>query len=252
MRTIAVTAGKGGVGKTTLTVNLGIALKNLGFRVCIIDANFTAPDVALHFGFSPETTIWEALKGKKTKITDALYEHECGLHIIPGNQDLEVAADRNVYKRLKRKMKSLKYDFLILDTPPGLGDDARSALIPAKEVLVVATPEWTSLANAYRAALFASDMKKNVIGLVLNRSTVHELEPNPTMIENVMRLDVLARIPEDMAVRKSVAIQNPVALSYPNSAAATEIRKLAHLMGNVPWKDQRKWWQRLWVFLGHL
>ena len=130
MRTLAVTAGKGGVGKTTLTVNLGIALRNLGFRVCIIDANFTAPDIALQLGFSPETTIWEVLKGK-SELTDALYEHECGLHIIPGSQELDVASSRDVYKRLKRKMKKLKYDFIILDTPPGLGDDARAALIPA-------------------------------------------------------------------------------------------------------------------------
>ncbi|MBR9681553.1 MAG: P-loop NTPase [Candidatus Altiarchaeota archaeon] len=251
MRTLAVTAGKGGVGKTTLTVNLGLALKNLGFRVCIIDANFTAPDVALHLGFSPDTTIWDALKGKN-HLSDALYEHECGLHIIPGSQDLEVAANRDIYKRLKRKMRKLKYDFIILDTPPGLGDDAKSALIPAKEIIVVATPEWPSLANAYRAALFASDMKKHVIGVVLNRATVHELEPNPVMIENVMRMEVLGKIPEDMSVRKSIAIQNPVVLSYPESAASIEIRKTAHLLGGIPWKDQRQWWQKLWMILGQV
>jgi len=251
VRIIAVTAGKGGVGKTTLTINLGLALRMLGFRVCIIDANFTAPDVALQLGFSPEVTIWEALKGKN-QLGDALYEHECGLHIIPGSQDMEVAASRDVYKRLKRKMRKLKYDFIILDTPPGLGDDARSALIPAKEVMVVATPEWTSLANAYRAALFAGDMKKHVMGIVLNRSTVHELEPNAVMIENVMRMEVMGKIPEDIAVRRSIAIQNPVVLSYPNSPAATEIRKIAHLLGGIPWKDQRKWWRRLWMFLGQV
>ena len=133
-----------------------------------------------------------------------------------------------------------------------MGDDARAALIPAKEVLVVATPEWTSLANAYRAALFAHDMKKNVMGLILNRSTVHELEPNPLMIENVMRLDVLGKIPEDMAVRRSIAIQNPVVMSYPKSEAATEIRKIAHMLGGIPWTDQRKWWQRVWTVLGHM
>ena len=251
MRIIAVTAGKGGVGKTTLTVNLGLALRNLGFRVCIIDANFTAPDVALHLGFSPEATIWEVLKGK-TPLSDALYEHECGLHIIPGSQDMEVVANRDVYKRLKRKMRKLKYDFIIIDTPPGLGDDAKSALIPAKEVIVVATPEWPSLANAYRAAIFASEMKKNVMGIVLNRSTVHELEPNPIMVENVMRLEVLGKIPEDMAVRKSIAIQNPVVLSYPTSPASVELRKIAHMLGGLPWKDQRKWWQKLWMILGHI
>ena len=107
MRIIAVTAGKGGVGKTTLTTNLGVSLCKLGFRVCIIDANFTAPDVALHFGFTPETTIWEVLKGKEP-LEDALYEHACGLHIIPGSQELDVASSRDVYKRLKRKMRKLK------------------------------------------------------------------------------------------------------------------------------------------------
>jgi len=249
VRIIAVTAGKGGVGKTTLTANLGVALCQLGFRVCVIDANFTAPDLAIHFGFSPETTIWEVLKGKEG-LDNALYEHACGVHIIPGSQDMEVATNRETYKRLKRKMRKLKYDFVILDTPPGLGEDARAALIPAKEVLVVATPEWTSLANAYRAMLFAQQMNKQVLGMVLNRASAHELEPNPMMVEHVIGTQVLATIPEDIHVRKSVSLQNPVCLAYPNSESARQFRKVAHYLGGLPWHEKLPWWQRLFTFVG--
>lgn len=239
VRIIALTAGKGGVGKTTLTANLGVALTNMGFKVCVLDANFTAPDLAIHFGLNPDTTIWEVLKNKEP-IDNAIYEHDCGLHIIPGS----TAADKfskDIYKRLKRKMRGLRYEFLLLDTPPGLGDDAISALVPAKEAIIVTNPEWTSLNNAYRMYLKARDMRKKVAGIIINRSMVHEYEPDSNLIKNFTGLVTIGEIPEDMNIRKSIAVQNPAVLSYPTSKAAKEIERIAAHIGGIDYLPKNGW-----------
>jgi len=249
VRIIAVSGGKGGVGKTTLTANLGVALTKLGFRTCIIDANFTAPDLATHFGIYPETTLWDVLKGKRS-VEEALYEHACGLHIIPGSMGVE-EFNPQIYKRLRRKIRKLKYDFIVIDTPPGLGEDAKAALTPANEVLLVANPEWTSLANAYRMLQFALKRGKKVTGLVLNRVMVHEYEPHESMIERVLGIPLVGKVPEDIYVRKSIAVQSPVVLLYPEAEASREINRIAMKLGGISYGEKREGiLRRILRFLG--
>lgn len=238
MRIIAITAGKGGVGKTTLTANLGTALTKLGFRTCVVDANFTAPDLATHFGLQPETTLWDVLKGKE-KIDDALYEHACGLHIIPGSSGVE-EFNPEIYKRLRRKIRKLRYDYVLLDTPPGLGEDAKAAITPASEVIIVANPEWTSLANAYRMLQFALKKGKKVTGLVLNRVMVHEYEPTETMVETVLGIPIIGKIPEDIHVRKSISIQSPVILLYPEAPASREMSRIAMKLSGITYGERKE------------
>ncbi len=247
MRIIALSAGKGGVGKTTMTTNLGVALTKRGFKVCVLDANFTAPDLGTHFGMNPDYTIWEVLQSRDS-INDALYEHDCGLHIIPGSSDVKKYS-KDIYKRLKRKMRRMKYDFILIDTPPGLGDDAKAALIPAKEVIIVTNPEWTSLNNAHRMFVTAKAMKKKITGLIINRSMVHEYEPDGKMIHKFTNLEVIGEIPEDITVRKSIAVQNPVVLSYPESKATKEINRIAAFLGGIEYKTKTGWLTKLMKIL---
>ena len=248
MRIIAVTAGKGGVGKTTLVSNLGLALTKLGFRTAVLDANFTTPDIATHFGMEPETTIWEVLAGEP--IEDAIYEHNSGLHIIPGALKMPKKFDRDMYKKLKRKTRTLKYDCLLIDTPAGLGDDARAALMPCKEALIVANPEWPSVFNAGKAAAIAKELKKKVIGLALNRSMVHEYEPKEEVVEDLLCIPVLQVIPEDLHVRKAIVLHNPVVVSYPDSPAGTAIMELAGKISGVEYRPKRGLWDRVLDFFG--
>lgn len=248
VRTIAVTAGKGGVGKTTLASNLSIALNGMGFKTCVLDANFTAPDLGTHFGINADTTLWEVLKGKEP-ISHAIYGHDCGVHIIPGSSGVE-DFKKDTYKKLKRKIRNLKYDFLILDTPPGLGDDAIAALGPAKEVLIVANPEWTSLSNAYRVYQAAKKMNKTVLGMVLNRHLAHEYEPDTRIVEQFMGIPILGEIPEDVAVRRSIAVQSPVSLSYPDTEASMEIERVAAQIGGIEYKKRAGLMHKVLNFLG--
>ena len=247
VRIIALSAGKGGVGKTTMTTNLGVALTKLGFKVCVLDANFTAPDLGTHFGMNPDYTIWDVLQSRDS-IGDALYEHDCGLHIIPGCSEVKKYS-KDIYKKLKRKMRKMKYDFILIDTPPGLGEDSRAALIPAKEVIIVTNPEWTSLNNAHRMYVVAKSMKKKIVGLIINRSMVHEYEPDGQMIHKFTSLNVIGNIPEDITVRKSIAVQNPVVLSYPESKASEEINRIAAFLGGIDYKPKTGFLTKLMKFL---
>ena len=227
-----------------------MALTKLGFRTCVIDANFTAPDLALHFGIIPEVTLWDVLKSKKP-IDEALYEHACGLHIIPGSMGIE-KFNPDIYKRLKRKMKGLRYDFIIIDTPPGLGEDAKAAIMPADEIILLANPEWTSIANAYRMLQFALDKKKKITGLVLNRVMAHEYEPDPRMVENLLGVYIMGKIPEDIYVRKSIAVQSPVVLVYPESRASREIMRIAMKLGGIEIKERKGILERIKEMLERL
>lgn len=243
-----MTAGKGGVGKTTLTANLGVALTSMGFKTCVLDANFTAPDLAIHFGLNPDATLWDVLKGEEP-IENAIYEHDCGLHLIPGSTGVE-KFKKDVYKRLERKTRGLKYDFLLIDTPPGLGSDAVAALIPAEEVVIVTNPEWTSLSNAYRMYHAARGLEKQIVGLVMNRQMVHEYEPGSEMVKKFTGMDVVGQVPEDVRVRKSIAVQSPLMLSYPESQAAEEMEQIAAMLGGIEYKRRQGLLHRLLKFMG--
>jgi len=238
-RVIVCASGKGGVGKTTLVSNLATTLTNLGERVIAIDANLTTPNLGLHLGYhlAPKT-LHDVLRGE-TKIKNATYIHPLGFSIIPASMSINDLKDVDVGRLPEVTLNLLgKADYVILDCAAGLGREAVSALSASTEVLVVTNPDLPSVADALKTVRIAKGSGKTVTGVVVNRVRNREHELTKKEIEEMLDVPVLVEIPEDKNVSKSIASKSPLVSFNPDSPASLEIRKLAHLLCNKPFRPK--------------
>lgn len=228
-RIIGVLAGKGGVGKTTLSANLTYALADLGMDVIAIDANMTTPHLGLHFGtYSMSNTLQDVLKGR-ARLNSAIYNHPYGFKFIPASMSLYDLTGVNIGKLPEVSIRLLgQSDFVIVDCAPSLGREALSGLDAVDEVILVVTPSIPSVVDAMKTLQLARSLDKRVLGVVVNRSRGSPNEMRDGDIEEMMEAPIIAKIPEDIAVLESISAKKPVIEYAPNSSAAIEINDLAH------------------------
>ena len=238
-RVIAVTSGKGGVGKTNITVNLAIALKQAGQRVLVIDADLGMANVDVVLGSMSKKHLLNLLE-KDTELRDVLIDGPYGVRYISGGSGIEKAADFT-YEERQRLMQKLTAcgqmaDIILIDTGAGLGKNVMDFILAADEVLLVTTPEPTALTDAYAVlkaySMYASN--KNIKLLVNrvydeaeSREVVAKLQQTSTRFLN-MSLDCVGYVFEDTAVMKSVRQQQPFLAAQPSSVAARCIQGLAN------------------------
>ena len=244
-RVIGIASGKGGVGKSSLTVNIAIATAKAGFKVGILDADV--------YGHSIPRLM--SLEGKRPTAIDQTFIplESFGVKVVSMEMFKPDRADPVAYRgpllhRVLEQLLSDAYwgdlDFLFLDLPPGTGDIAISLgqLIPASEIIVVTTPQIAAAEVAERAGRIAHQLKQHVIGVIENMSNF----PCPHCGESISlfgsgggeataeRLStllgadvpVLAKIPFDAALRTGGDNGQPLVVAEPNSAAAQEISKV--------------------------
>lgn len=240
-RTILVTSGKGGVGKTTVSSNLAYNLSQLGYDVTAVDANLTTPNLGLHVGLHmPSKTLHDVLRGK-AKMHQATYYHPLGFKVVPASMSVTDLVGVDVGK-LESALLNLigKTDFVIVDSAAGLGREAISAMQAADEVLIVTNPDLPSLADAMKTAKLAKDNNKKVLGAVVNRINNKWYELNKSEVEEMLGSSVLSEVPEDENVKKSVALKLPLNLHDSDSPAAFELNKLAHMIAGREFKLKPK------------
>ena len=173
VRVIAITSGKGGVGKTNLSVNLAIALKEAGLRVLLIDADLGMANVDVVLGSLSRTHLLNLLE-EGVELEDVLVHGPYGVDYISGGSGIEKAADFTFEER-QRLMQKLTgcgqvADIILVDTGAGLGKNVMDFILAADEVLLVTTPEPTALTDAY-AVMKAYSMYASApsLKLVVNR-----------------------------------------------------------------------------------
>lgn len=224
---IAIVSGKGGVGKTTVALNLGIALAQLGKDVTILDANVEVASIGLQLGLDASKPNLHSVLAGEAQIKDAIHK-VAGAKVVAGDMRLESLRRVDLGKFKDTVSKLLEdTDILLIDAPPGLGADTITALSAAHAVILATTPDISSLSGTLKAKSLAEHFGARILGAVLNRVTSDATELSGKEVDNVLGADILAVIPEDPEVRRAAAFGQPVITLYPNSAASQAIRKLA-------------------------
>ncbi len=247
-RLITITSGKGGVGKTTTSINLATALNSFGKEVVVVDANLTTPNVGLHLG-APIVPISlnHVLQGK-AKISDAIYEHESGTKIIPSSLSVNELKNLN-HSKLKEVGKKLRKmaDIVVYDSAAGLGDEAIASIESADELILVTNPEIPAVTDAVKTSKLAEQMRKKIIGVIVTRVQNTKTEMPISNISEMLELPIIGIIPEDQKIKQSLVMKDSIVHTFPKSKAAIEYKKTAaRLIGNNDYHESAGFLS--WIF----
>jgi len=254
-RSIAVCSGKGGVGKTNLAVNLALALGDLGFKTMLFDADLGFANANILMGINPKGTVYDILQGKTFE--EVLYKFNQNTYLISGGTALPELIDTPYFFNQKIIEELLQIeqsvDFLLIDLGAGLSKSSLLYMLAAQEIIVVTTPEITSISDAYTVLkVLAKTKKRPIIHLVVNRIR-KEREGKEVFLklQNMsykflgMEIDLLGFIYEDYAVKEAVAKQMPFLISFSDSPSSRQIRDMTSLLAGVEVKKQDGFISRL-------
>lgn len=246
---IVITSGKGGVGKTTTAINLGAAINSFGKDVLIIDANLSTPNIGIHLN-SPETPVnLNHVLLKKAEPSEAVYEHESGLKIMPSSLSI-----KELKKAKPEKLKEFKKDFkkisdhIIVDCAAGLGNDACSVMDLADELIVVTNPEMPAITDALKTIKLAEQMKKPVLGVIITRVKKDKIEMQPDSVKDMLESPILGMIPEDICIKKALNEKDAVVHVFPKSSPSRAYKEIAAQLLGVDYdsdEDKPSIWERI-------
>lgn len=235
---IVVAGGKGGVGATTIAVNLAVALAQQGQRTVLVDANLNQPDAAALCRLEEKETILDVLAGRRT-VHEVLQRGPAGLQVLPGHWAPERTAECSpaAGQRLLAALGRLgaHADAIVLDAGSGMSPIAQRFVVAADLLLLVTTPEGLSVMNTYAAMkVLASRLASVSVRTVVNQITDHEVseEIHARIRQACQRFlgletEAAASIPADTEVAEANRTGKPLVLGAPTSAAAQQIRRLA-------------------------
>ena len=236
---LAISSGKGGVGKTTVAVNLAVLLARMGRRVVLLDADMGTANVDVMCNVMPVHTLAHVVAGRR-QIEEIVVQAPGGFSLIPGASGLAQMAALSVdeRERLIQQFARLEqqYDVVLIDTGAGIGPNVLSMLTAADRVLVVTTPDPTAITDAYAVIKTAHRQKPELdVRLLVNQaSDQNEARQVYTRVANVCKkflaLDVLYAgcLLSDNAVRESVRSRRPFTLDDRQTPATVALNALAH------------------------
>ncbi|MCS7205212.1 MAG: MinD/ParA family protein [Leptospiraceae bacterium] len=249
-KVIAVTSGKGGVGKTTFSVNFSIMLAKLGKKVLLMDGDLGLANVNVLLGIVPEHNIYEVFRGKK-KVKDIVIKTHYGIDFIAGANGIYQLANLSEEQRemfIKDLDELVGYDYLIIDTGAGIGQNVLSFLKSADEVIVITTPEPTAITDAYgmiKSIVVNKADKK--IKLIVNEveSAIEAKKVADRLIEisaQFLKAEVenIGFIYKEEFVQKSIRIQRPLIIAYPNAKSSTCIYHITKRILNIEDHDENR------------
>lgn len=231
--TIRVSSQKGGVGKTTLSVNLATALVTLGYDVLLIDADPINPSVGFLLGLEDVNIGTKDVLLGKVSARKCIIKHDVtGMSVLPGVPYGEpYLPNEDQKKTMLEEVKKMDYDFIIVDTPPGfyVGSIGKNY----DEGLIISTPDMSAVTSCIRLAeIYNKDKLKN--SLIVNRVRNKRYELSIKEIEDTFGAPALAVLPEDDVVPKSTAFHIPAYLMDQRAPFCAQLRKAAFtIAGNV-------------------
>lgn len=237
-KVIAVTSGKGGVGKTHTCVNLGLSLVQKGRRVLLLDADLGLANINIMLGFKPSATLFDVLNGGAS-IKDVIVSHESGFDVIPAASGVPELTRLSEQDRMTfiSAVESLgtQYDYMFVDTAAGIGDNVTHFCVAAEQILVVIDREPTSVTDAYALVkLLTTRHGIKEVSIVANRTpigsdgrnTYSKLAKATGQFLDV-GMEFLGSITDDDSVPEAVIAQSPFLNMFPSCRASRDIGRLA-------------------------
>ncbi|MET0752976.1 MAG: MinD/ParA family protein [Pyrinomonadaceae bacterium] len=247
-RYVAITSGKGGVGKSNLSVNLALELGALDKKVALLDADFGLANIDLLLNISPQFHLGHVVKGLKD-LSDITIDVTENVSLIPSGSGFDDLANVTlaIHSYLFAKLRAMEQnqDFILIDTAAGIAENVAGVVISAEEVIVVVTPEPTSIVDAYATIkLILRHSPGKQISIVVNSVVgVGDAERVFLQIHSAVRgflgheIEYLGMIPRDSNVGEAVREQVPVVQYAPDSPAARAIRLIAKQFQNRKTKE---------------
>lgn len=238
-KTVSITSGKGGVGKTTLVVNTAYALALSGKKVLILDGDLGMANVDIMFGVKSNGSILDVLKGEK-EIEEVILQVAPNISVIPGGSGLVELSRINSFERraIVDSISQLeyKYDYLLIDTAPGITDNVLYLNAAAQVCSVVINPDPSSFADSYALIkVLNQEYKETKFAIICNqvRDEVEGFSLFNRFNDVVNRflcigLDYWGSVPQDALIKKSTQNQRIILRHEPNSEAARHLSQISN------------------------
>lgn len=255
-RVVAVTGGKGGVGKSLIAANLATWWAATGRRTLALDGDFGMADLNLLFGVAPQKTLADVLKG--VPIEEVLVEAHGVTLVSALNGSYKLAnLDQRSREMILRAVDTLaeRYDKLVIDTAAGIGETVIALAGAATEVVVVATPEPLSIADAY-ACIKVLATRQGVARVLLVPNSVRSTADSDTVVQTLttladrflgVKVARLPSVPWDPAVSDASAAGVPVVVYKPDAPASRAIKRVASTLEALAHTDEQPASSRLWL-----
>ena len=240
-RVITVTSGKGGVGKSNISLNLAIQLSKLGKKVVIFDADFGLANIEVMLGIRPGYNLSDVIfKGKN--VNEIITSGPGNIGFVSGGSGVNELINLNSDQI--HLLVNVLYDIIIIDTGAGISENVMEMILSSSEILLVTTPEPASITDAYallKTLKHKEGYDKDILKIHVLGNRTQNIDEGRDLffkLDSVaekflgMDLDFLGSVPFDNLLLKSVMKQRPVSLAFPNSPSSRAIQELAIILEN--------------------
>ena len=224
---IAIISAKGGVGKTTASINVSMSLSHFGANTLLVDCDFTSANVGTSLGFPPNFKNLHGVLNKNYCVGEAMHQHSSGLKIIPGSisyDDIKNLEFENLHTLLSELTGP---DYIVVDCPPGLTDEVTKIILAVDAVIIVTTPDLIAVTDTLKTLHMMKDLKKKVYGVIVNKKTDQQYEMTLENIKQFLETKILGAIPEDKHFLTSTYYKNPFVFVFPDRESGLEYKKIA-------------------------